>query len=747
MRSRSILRGTGVTARLAAALVFAVLLLAGAATASAGTTPTWQALTNPPPFNPGAMFLLTDGTVMVQDLGPTSGGSPDWWRLTPDSSGSYVDGTWSRAASMPDGYAPHAYAAAMLPDGRLAVEGGEQLGGVSSWSNLGAIYDPLADAWKAVSPPAGGSGLWQFIGDAPSVVLADGRWMVGDSGTTASADDAILDPTTLTWTTTGAVGRISGNGEVGFSLLPSGKVLSVDVLPPACTARTTETFDPATLAWSGAGLTPAPLVVCGDLNEIGPQLMTYTGKVFAEGATASTDLYTAASGTWSAGPNLPIVGGQQLHAGDSPAALMPDGKVLIAANAGVCQPPTQFFLFDGTSFSPAPANAASGFPNNCNNYMLLLPTGQVLSTPEPMEVFTDPGTPKPAWEPTITSLPTKLATGVTYTLAGLQLNGLSEGAAFGDDYQDSTDYPLVQITNDGTGAVTYARTWGMTNRSIAPGASSCTDFALPSGTPTGSAELRVVANGIASPPVPVTVGAGGSGSHSCPSYTLSLARSGTGSGTVKSSPAGIICGGTCSHDYANGTMVTLTAIPATGSALAGWSGGGCSGTGVCIVTVDGQKSVTATFALIPETLSVTRQGDGAGAVTSAPAGIDCGTGCSHGFAYGSSVTLSASAAAGSSFAGWTGACTGTAGCALTMTAARSVTAAFVKDCVVPRLEGKQLQKAKRMLHARDCSLGRIKRVFSTKVKKGRVISQRPKPRRQLRHGARVGLVVSRGKKR
>src|SRR5438477_605362 len=55
----------------------------------------WQGLTNPPPFDPGAMFLLTDGTVMVQDLGASAGGSPNWWRLTPDSTGSYVDGTWS----------------------------------------------------------------------------------------------------------------------------------------------------------------------------------------------------------------------------------------------------------------------------------------------------------------------------------------------------------------------------------------------------------------------------------------------------------------------------------------------------------------------------------------------------------------------------------------------------------------------------------------------------------------------------
>ena len=58
-----------------------------------------------------------------------------------------------------------------------------------------------------------------------------------------------------------------------------------------------ETFDPATLSWSHAGTTPAPLVNCGDLSEIGPQLLMYSGKVFVEGATSATALYDVTSGT------------------------------------------------------------------------------------------------------------------------------------------------------------------------------------------------------------------------------------------------------------------------------------------------------------------------------------------------------------------------------------------------------------------------------------------------------------------
>ncbi|HEY6834981.1 MAG TPA: PASTA domain-containing protein [Gaiellaceae bacterium] len=704
----------------------------------------WQEFTNPPPFAPGAMFLMTDGTVMVQAL-VDGAGSPGWWRLTPDSSGSYVDGTWSQVASLPADYGPGAYAAAVLPDGRLAVEGGEFNNNVETETNGGAVYNSLTNTWTMVSPPNGGAGTWSQIGDAPSDVLADGRWLIGSLVT---PDEAILNPANLTWTTTGGAGKTNDSDEAGFTLLPNGKVLSVDVFDPACGARTTEILDPASFTWSSAGTTPTPLVAC-EYREIGPQLMTYTGKVFVEGGTSATALYDVTTGTWSSGPNFPVVAGQQQDASDDGAALLPDGNVFLASRTGDVSVnggmPTHFFLFDGTSFTQAP-----DYPTSTEGglgYMLLLPTGQVLYNgwPGGLRIFTDPGSPNPAWAPTPTLIPGRLAAGHTYQLVGRQLNGLSDGAAFGDDYQSSTDYPLVQITNDGTGAVAYARTFGMTNRSIAPGAPSCTNFTLPSGIAPGPSHLRVIANGIASLSAPVTVGAGGSPPDLCPSYTLSMAKAGSGSGTVTTFPAGIDCGATCSHAYPNGTIVTLTATSASGSTFAGWSGGGCSGTGRCITMIGGDTSVTATFRLT-ETLTLSKRGDGAGTVTSSPAGIDCGTTCSHAYEIGSSVTLTATPAKGSSFGGWSGACTGKASCVVAMTAAHSVTASFVKDCLVPRLKGKGLKAAKRALKAHDCSAGTIKRTFSNTVKKGRVISQKPKPHTRLRHGAKVKLTVSKGRK-
>jgi phospholipase C len=79
------------------------------------------------------------------------------------------------------------------------------------------------------------------------------------------------------------------------------------------------------------------------------------------------------------------------------------------------------------------------------------------------------------------------------------------------------------------------------------------------------------------------------------SFQLSVLTSGSGTGTVSSSPAGITCGATCSASFASGTAVTLTASPNAGTTFGGWSGGGCSGTGTCSVNLTANTSVTATF--------------------------------------------------------------------------------------------------------------------------------------------------------
>ena len=159
-------------------------------------------------------------------------------------------------------------------------------------------------------------------------------------------------------------------------------------------------------------------------------------------------------------------------------------------------------------------------------------------------------------------------------------------------------------------------------------------------------------------------------------YALNVAVS--GSGTVSSAPAGLNCPTACSATFTQGTSVILTAVPAAGYRFAGWSGAGCpTGTGTCPVTMTAATTVGATFTQITYLLSVTKQGTGVGTVTSAPAGITCGTTCSASYNTRASVVLTAAPASGSTFGGWSGACAGTATtCTVAMSAVKAVSATF-----------------------------------------------------------------------
>src|SRR5207248_2362731 len=194
---------------------------------------------------PGTPLLLTDGTVMLADKG-----CQDWWKLTPDQFGSYVNGRWTQLASLPAGYSPLYHSSAVLPDGRVIIEGGEYNFLKAVWTNMGAIYDPGTNNWTMVKPPAG----WSTIGDAQSVVLANGTYMQANCCTTQSA---LLDPATLAWASTGA-NKFDVYDEEGWTLLPNGKVLTVDAYVPIGitympTDTNSEIYDVATGSWSSAG--------------------------------------------------------------------------------------------------------------------------------------------------------------------------------------------------------------------------------------------------------------------------------------------------------------------------------------------------------------------------------------------------------------------------------------------------------------------------------------------------------------
>jgi len=161
------------------------------------------------------------------------------------------------------------------------------------------------------------------------------------------------------------------------------------------------------------------------------------------------------------------------------------------------------------------------------------------------------------------------------------------------------------------------------------------------------------------------------------SFALNVNKTGAGAGTVTSNPAGISCGTDCSESYTTGTTVTLSAAANTGSVFGAWSGcDSVSGT-TCTVSMNAARTVSASFNVQSFTLSVNKAGAGAGSVTSSPAGISCGADCSEPYTSGTTVTLTATANAGSLFAGWSG-CNAVSGatCSVTMSAARSVTATF-----------------------------------------------------------------------
>lgn len=167
------------------------------------------------------------------------------------------------------------------------------------------------------------------------------------------------------------------------------------------------------------------------------------------------------------------------------------------------------------------------------------------------------------------------------------------------------------------------------------------------------------------------------GNIGLPFFDLAVAKMGIGLGTVTSMPAGINCGPDCTESFPQGETVVLTAVADPGYVFAGWSGGGCSGTGACMVPMDSAKSVVATFNPATRALTVNKAGTGTGAVTSSPSGINCGADCTEDYPQGTVVTLTAASNSGSTFSGWSGGgCSGTGTCTVTMNSAATVTATF-----------------------------------------------------------------------
>ena len=456
-----------------------------------------QSLTNlmhQPPDGAGIVFQLTDGTVLAQ-----GNQGQDWWKLTPDNTGSYVNGTWTQVASLASGYDPYAFASATLADGRVLIEGGEYNFGEFSFTNQGAVYDPVANTWTNLTPPSG----WGYIGDSPSSVLPNKDFLIGRKFDMQMAE---LNPTTMTWTAMGSSGKSDWFAEEGWVLMPDGTILTWDVL----NNPNSERYIPSEQMWVSDGSTVAnlqgpPEVGCIQYGggqycppgETGPGILMPNGKVFATGATHQgqnhgfTSVYTPGvnptdPGTWTPGPNYP----NGDDSGDNYAALLPNGKVLVEGNSG------RLYEFDGTNLNPT----VSTFGGS----LMVLPTGEVLVNGS--QVYRTTGTYLQPWAPFILTCPSSVTRGQSYVAFGKQFNGLSQAANFGDEFETATNYPLVRIVNNATGHVFYAKTHDHSTMGVnTKGLPTYTHFDVPANMETGASQLFVVANGIPSPPFNITV--------------------------------------------------------------------------------------------------------------------------------------------------------------------------------------------------------------------------------------------------
>ena len=501
------------------------------------TTPLIQNLKAQPPSVGGLAILLTDGSVLIQ-AEPTSNPPPGsgagvFYRLVPDARGDYENGTWSKISSPPTGYAPYAGASAVLADGRVVFVGGEYNQnnyGIpfapSGLTNMSAVYDPRTDAWTMIPAPPGQA----YIGDVASVVLPDGRFVYG---TKLDRLMFALDPVSLTWSRLPSTGKADNFAEEGLTLLPNGAILLVDVanrpraehyvvsigqwisdgVTPSDLTSPTDypsgiTYGPAPVQTVG-GVTygPGPTGTYLPPGEIGPAILTPDGTVFvvgsaAAGGTGHTAVYMPGaaitdSGRWAAGPDFPTGD----NGGDSSAALLPSGHVLVAGVSSA------LYEFDGASLTRtvAATPTSNGAPAI---FVLPLPSGQalVLAAGVGVRLYSPSGAASPAWAPAIAAFPLAVTRGSTYGLSGAQFNGLSQAAATGDELNSSTNFPLVRITNTGSGHVLYARTHDHSTMAVATGAAVVsTKFDVPAGTETGASTLVVVANGIPSAPVSLTV--------------------------------------------------------------------------------------------------------------------------------------------------------------------------------------------------------------------------------------------------
>ena len=448
---------------------------------------TWTQFTTSAPGPIGTMLLLSDGSVMAQINGAGSG--VDWARLTPDATGSYLHGTWTRLAQMNNSRL--FYSSQVLRDGRVFVAGGEY----GTGGRTGEVYNPLTNAWTLLPSQSFGG-----FSDSISEILPNGDVLISPVGPSTSGGTVIFHAATNTWSAGPTLFRGGSADEDSWVKLPDNSILDLD------NNGTSERYIPSLNRWVNDGSVPVSLF--DSQHELGAAFLLPSGKVIALGGTSHTAIYTPSGtnspGTWVAGPDMP----NQLGAPDTPAAMLPDGTILCALGpANTLNGPTSFYSYDpvANAFSPvsgAPSLSDAPFVER----MLDLPDGTVLVADAGTRpyVYNPRSAPLPIAQPVITSL-TANGDG-TFQISGTNLNGISEGASYGDDAQMNSNYPLVRFTSQLLGAVSFARAFNWSSTGVMTGDTPETaQFVPPLGIVAGDYSVSVIANGVASDPVTLTI--------------------------------------------------------------------------------------------------------------------------------------------------------------------------------------------------------------------------------------------------
>lgn len=470
------------TGALASCVVIAIAMLAMMPLKSVAGS--WTALANSPPVSVNEALVLSDGSIL------TDNGSGQCARLTPDIHGSYVNGTWTQLSSM--NFSRLFFSTEMLTNGTVFVAGGEYGNG----SDHGEIFDPLRNIWTRIYPdpiPA------VSFSDAISEILPNGN--VLDAPVSEFGGCLIYNVASNTWQTAAST---ANQNETCWVELPSGSILTINT-----GSENADHYVPSLNEWVSDNSVPVALY--DSISELGPGFLLPNGSVFCFGATTNTATYTPGStptsaGTWTVGPAM-VFGTNLLGMVDAPAAMMTDGNILCALGPiGGFNSPTFFYEYNylANSFTPenAPGGGASYDTPPFTTSMLALPDGNVLlvagQNTFTLYVYTPSGTPLPAGQPAIDSIIENVDG--SYQLTGTNLTGISQGAAYGDDEQMNSNYPLVRMTNNTTGNVYYARTFNWNSTSVQSSLAMTTEFILPQNFPSGTYSLVAEANGNPSAP-------------------------------------------------------------------------------------------------------------------------------------------------------------------------------------------------------------------------------------------------------